>query len=113
MEARLKAEIWVKAHIRTCNFMNVPAFVVRRGDETAGSVLIKINRLNDKCMVLSPVTNFETGKRQWMQSTGADWVSEETADAYIEKQLKFDPDLWVLEIEDQEGRHFLQEDVVA
>ena len=113
MEPRLKAELWVKAHLRTCNFMNIPAFVVKRGDDQAGSVLIKINRLNDNCMVLMPTTNFETGKRQWLQGTGADWVSEGLADAYIEKQLKFDRDLWVLEIEDTEGRHLLQEDVVS
>ncbi|OUR77889.1 hypothetical protein A9Q83_10300 [Alphaproteobacteria bacterium 46_93_T64] len=113
MEPRLKAEIWVKAHIRTCSFMNVPVFVVRRGDNTAGTVLVKINRLNDMCMVLTPTTNFETGGRQWLQGTGADWVAEQTADAYIEKQLGFDRDIWVIEIEDPEGRHFLQDKVVA
>ncbi len=113
MSARLKAEIWVKAHLRTCNFMNIPAFVVRRGDNTAGVVLIKVNKLNGSCMVFTPTTDFNTGKRQWLQGTGADWVSEETADSYIEKQLKFDSDLWVLEIEDPEGRHMLQEKIVT
>jgi len=113
MTPKLKAEIWVKAHIRICSAMNVPVFVVRRGDNTSGSVLIKINRLNEKCMVLTPTTNFSTGGRQWLQATGSDWVDEATADAYIAKQVSFDTDLWVIEIEDPEGRHFLQEDVVA
>lgn len=112
MAARLKAEIWVKAHLRTCNFMNIPAFVVRRGDNTAGVVLIKVNKLNGSCMVLTPTTDFNTGERQWLQGTGADWVSEEIADSYVEKQLNFDSDLWVLEIEDPEGRHLLQEKVI-
>ncbi|WP_025898282.1 DUF1491 family protein [Sneathiella glossodoripedis] len=112
MTTRLKAEIWVKAHLRTCNFMNIPAFVVRRGDNTAGIVLIKINRLNDNCMVLTPTTDFQTGKRQWLKGTGPEWVSEELADSYIEKQIKFDSDLWVLEIEDPEGRHLLQDEVI-
>ena len=111
MEPRLKAEIWIKAHIRKCGFMNVPVFVTRRGDNTAGSVLIKINRLNNLCMVLTPTTSFEDGSRKWLQGTGPDWVNEETADRYIEKQAGFDPDLWVLEIEDPEGRHFLEEKV--
>lgn len=113
MTPRLKTELWIKAHIRKCGFMNIPVFVVRRGDDTAGSMLIKINRLNNNCMVLTPTTNFETGQRQWLQGTGADWVSEETADQYIKKQLKFDSDLWVIEIEDQEGRHVLDEKVVS
>lgn len=111
MEPRLKAEIWVKAHIRRCSVMNVPVFVARRGDETAGSVLIKINRLDDRCMILTPTTNFEDGSRKWLQGTGSDWVDEKTADAYTEKQIKFDRDLWVIEIEDSEGRHFLDEKV--
>ncbi len=113
MSPRLKAEIWVKAHIRTCSFMNVPVFVVRRGDDTAGTVLIKINRLNSKFRVLTPTTDFETGGRQWLQATGTDWVEEEIADTYIEKQISFDRDIWVIEIEDAEGRHFLQDKVVA
>lgn len=112
MTARLKAEIWVKAHLRTCNFMNIPAFVVKHGDNTAGVVLIKINRLNNKCMVLTPTTDFATGERQWLRGTGAEWVAEEAADHYIEKQLSFDSDLWILEIEDPEGRHLLQDKII-
>lgn len=111
MEPRLKAEIWAKAHIRKCSFINVPVFVVRRGDETAGSVLIKVNRLNNKCMVLIPTTNFEDGSRKWLQGTGPDWVEEQIADAYLAKQVNFDRDCWILEIEDPEGRHFLDEKV--
>ena len=113
MEPRLKAEIWIKAHIRKCAFWNIPVFVVHRGDETAGIPLIKINRLNGKCMCLSPMTDFETGKRQWYQATGPGWVDEETADSYIRKQRQNDPDIWVIEIEDSEGRHMLDEKIVT
>ncbi|MBL4907452.1 MAG: DUF1491 family protein [Sneathiella sp.] len=111
MEPRLKAEIWVKAHIRKCAFQNVLVFVTRRGDETAGAVLVKINRLNNQCMILTPTTNFEDGSRKWLQGTGPDWVEETVADGYVQKQISFDPDLWVIEIEDAEGRHFLDEKV--
>ncbi len=111
MEPRLKAAIWVKAHIRKCSFLNVPVFVARKGDETAGSVLVKVNRLNNQCMVLIPTTSFEDGSRKWLKGTGANWVEEVYADAYIDKQVNFDRDLWVIEIEDSEGRHFLDEKV--
>jgi hypothetical protein len=83
--------------------------VTRRGDDTAGSVLIKINRLGPGCRVLTPTTNFEDGTRMWLKGTGPDWVDEMDADAYIARQIKNDPDLWVLEIEDREGRAFLDE----
>ncbi|PHQ69156.1 MAG: hypothetical protein COB93_08780 [Sneathiella sp.] len=111
MQPRLKAEIWVKAHIRKCAGHNVPVMVVRRGDDTAGIVLIKVNRLGPGCMVFAPTTNFEDGSRQWRRATGADWINEADADAYIEKQIKFDSDLWVLEIEDRDGRPFLDEKI--
>ena len=42
---------------------------------------------------------------------GPDWVEEADADAYIDRRVKNDPDLWVLEIEDREGRAFLDEKI--
>lgn len=107
---RLKAEIWVKALIRRCEIEGASAMVVRRGDATSGVVLIKLNRLNGAARVLIPVRAGD-GSFQWLSGTGADPVLEADADIYIEKQRKFDPDLWVVEIEDRAGRHFLQEPV--
>jgi hypothetical protein len=110
VEARLKAAIWVKAHIRRCATAGIHAVVVRHGDDTAGSVLIKLNRLDGGCSVLSP-SNRGDGLRIWLRATGADFVPETDADGYIGRQLKRDPDLWVIEIEDREGRHCLDDPV--
>lgn len=112
MQPRLKAELWVKAHIRKCAGQNVPVMVARRGDDTAGIVLIKVNRLGPGCMVFAPTTNLTDGSREWRRATGEDWIDEADADAYIEKQIKFDPDVWVLEVEDRDGRPFLDEKIV-
>jgi len=110
MVPRVTAEFWVKALIRRCAVANVPAMVVRRGFETAGTVLIKINRLGPGCTVLVPIHDVD-GNRLWRRATGPDPVEEATADAYIEREIGRDPDLWVLEIEDREGRHFTEEPV--
>ena len=105
---RLKAEFWVKAHIRICEAQGAQAFVVRRGDETAGIVLLKVNRLDGRVVLLEPATGLD-GERTWTQLTKEQTEAE--ADAVIARAVKRDPDLWVLEIEDREGRHFLTEPV--
>ena len=110
MEPRLKAEIWVKALIRRCEVSGAAAMVVRRGDATSGVVLVKVNRLDRTASVFAPV-RMGGGSLVWMQATGPSPVPEPDADAYIERQRKFDPDIWVVEIEDRDGRHFLQEPV--
>lgn len=108
---RLKAEIWVKALIRRCEVEGAAAMVVSRGDATSGVVLVKVNSLDGLARVFSP-TRAGDGSFQWLSATGAEPIPEAEADAYIDRQKKFDPDLWVVEIEDRAGRHFLQEPVV-
>jgi len=108
---RLKAAFFVKAHIRLCASRGVTATVVRHGDDDAGNVLIKINSLDGRACVLEPATNVD-GARVWMRITGADPVDDTQADAAIARALKRDSDIWVLEIEDRDGRHFLSEPVV-
>ncbi len=110
MLPRVTAELWIKAHIRRCNALAIPAMVVRRGDDAAGAVIIKVNHLGPGCMVLAPANSLDGG-RQWRRATGDDLVAEADADAYIDRQLNMDPDIWVLEIEDREGRH-LVDDIV-
>lgn len=107
-EPRLKAELWVKAHIRICAVQGVQAFVVRRGDDTAGIVMIKVNCLDGRAFVFEPATGPD-GARRWMRLGKAE--TEADADAAIARAVGRDPDLWVLEIEDRAGRHFLTEPV--
>lgn len=107
---RVTAELWIKAHIRRCNAQAIPAMVVRRGDDQAGALIIKVNHLGPGCMVLAPANSMD-GSRQWRRAMGDDLVLEAEADAYIERQLNMDPDIWVLEIEDRLGRH-LVDDIV-
>ena len=108
---RLKAGLWVRALIRRAEAGGAAAFVVRKGDETAGTVLIRLSRLDGTCTVLSPTTAMDGG-REWLRATGAEPVPDADADAYVARQLGYDPDLWVIEIEDRDGRHFLDESVV-
>jgi hypothetical protein len=101
-EARLKTEIWVQAAVRRANLDGTTVTVVAKGDPTSGSLLVKMNRFRDGCMVLAETRDAE-GRRAWFRGTGKEPVDEATADAYIERYRKRDPDLWVVEVEDRTG----------
>jgi hypothetical protein len=104
---RLKSEIWVKAYLRRCAGEGVPGVVARRGDADAGVVYIKVSRLDGTAALFGPAAaGFADGAdRRWslMVETAADADIE----ARLAREANLDPDLWVVEIEDRQGRHFL------
>lgn len=110
MTPRLKAGFFVRAIIRRAEVAGAQGFVVKKGSEEAGAVFLKIARLDGTCLVLNQIT-LGADERGWARPLG-DWCTEEKARAYFEKQQKFDPDLWIVEIEDREGRTFVDEKVV-
>ena len=109
-DARLPTSLWVEAHVRQCSTEGVPVYVARRGDGSSGTVLLKLNQLEQGCRVLTQMRDME-GRLGWLSALGKDLVAEEDADAYLARAAARDPDLWVVEIEDREGRHFLTEKV--
>ncbi|MBT3702857.1 MAG: DUF1491 family protein [Alphaproteobacteria bacterium] len=109
-EPRIKADIWIKALIRRAQVAGAFAAVVRRGDDTAGSLLLKINKLDGQATVYVPGYNFD-GQRVWRRHNKDGATPEAEADLYIEKSVARDPDIWVVEVEDREGRTFLDEPI--
>lgn len=95
--ARVKAGIWVSMALRMGNASGRYGAVLRKGDPDAGGILVAL-RGRDGIVVLSQLRAGE-GEAAWMRGTGPDPVDQETADAYIARQLRFDPDLWVIEFE--------------
>jgi hypothetical protein len=110
MIPRLKAGIYVRAIIRRAEVAGAQAFVVRKGSEEAGALFLKIARLDGTSLVLSPARRGE-GELVWVKPLG-DATDDATASAYFDKQAKFDPDLWIVEIEDRQGRAFIDEPIV-
>ena len=110
MTPRLKAGIFVRAIIRRAEVGGASAYVLRKGAEEAGAVFLKISRLNGTCTVLDQIRRGD-GDLAWVKPLG-DSVDEDRARAYFEKQVKIDPDIWILEIEDREGRAFVDEPIV-
>ena len=116
MAVRLKSGIYVSALIRRCEAAGVQAFLVRRGAEEAGAIFIKVSRLDGTCYVLSPaqrvmLSEDEVAGRAWTRPLG-ERADDAQARDYFARQMKFDPDIWIVEIEDREGRAFVDEPIV-
>ena len=105
----LSTDIWVGALIRRAEIGGAFAVVVRKGDARAGAVLVKVLNRSDGTARLYAEATRKDGERVWMQPQLTD--QEQDLDRYIERAARIDPDIWVVEIEDREGRHFLTEPV--
>lgn len=106
---RLKSTIYVHALIRRCEAAGANAYLVRRGAEEAGAVFIKVSRLDGTCTVLSPARRSD--EFIWTRPLGES-TDEGRARDYFAKQIRIDPDIWIVEIEDKAGRVFVDEPVV-
>ncbi|NVO57466.1 DUF1491 family protein [Rhodobacteraceae bacterium B1Z28] len=101
---RLTADFWVHAYLARLRFQEIPAFVVAHGDDTAGAVLIKLNTLNGLATAFQRSFDLMSGERKWVELSSG---TEADVDQAIQRQRSFDPDLWVIEVEDRQGRHLL------
>ncbi len=109
-EPRLKSEIWVKAFMRRCWAADVPALLVRRGEDSAGAVLIKATDFDAGSVVYARGL-LPDGDWGWRRATGPEPVDEASADDYVSRQVGYDSDLWVVEIETAAVADFLDDPV--
>lgn len=110
---RLRADIWVKAYVRGCAAKGAFATVARHGDDEAGAVFIKVNCLDGSARVYGPAPSRLTSDdgigRRWAPHLAEPGTTERAADDYLGRQADYDSDLWIIEVEDREGRHFLDD----
>jgi hypothetical protein len=109
---RLKSGVWVSAYVRRCNVEGVFAAIRRRGADDAGAIFIKVNRLDDTADVYGPAPQTAFGDdapldRAFSPAMKTMPALDAEAEAYLARQIRFDPDLWIIETEDRAGRHFL------
>ena len=103
---RLTADIWVSAYLARLRLVDIPAFVTAKGDATAGAVLVKLNTLDGQAKAFQRSFDLMSGERTWVVLAEGDDAAVEAA---LARQRGFDPDLWVIEVEDRQGRHLLDE----
>lgn len=109
---RLKSALWVAAYMRRCQVEGIFAVLRRRGAEEAGAVFVRISRLDGTSDLFGPAPQsaFEaapSASRAFSPSFDKQPVADDTVEAYLARELKFDPDIWIVEVEDSSGRNFL------
>jgi hypothetical protein len=109
---RLKSGMWVSAYLRRCQIEGASAVLRRRGAEEAGAIFIKVSRLDGTAEVFGPAPQaaFDEARptdRAFVRTLKVSPSPEADAEAYLARQIKFDPDVWIVEVEDRAGRHFL------
>lgn len=107
MTPRLTADFWVRAYLARLEQAGIPAFVTAKGDATAGAVLVKVASLDGQAKAYQRSFDLISDSRVWVILKEGD---EHDVDATIARQRSFDPDLWVIEVEDRLGRSLLDED---
>ena len=103
MEPRIRAGIWVSMALRLADMAGRAGAVLRRGDPDSGGILCVLRERDGGLVVLSQVRDAE-GRPAWMGGTGAATVDQAAADAYVERQVRRDPDLWVVEFDAPDGK---------
>ncbi|HLS68460.1 MAG TPA: DUF1491 family protein [Kiloniellales bacterium] len=103
-EERLPTHVWVMAGVRRSNHDGIPAMVRHRGDAMGGLLLLKIALLDGTARAFTQQRDLD-GHLGWMAVPRDEALPDADIEAYLERALRRDPDLWLVEIEDSCGRN--------
>jgi len=109
---RLKSAIWISAYLRRCNVEGVAAVLRHRGAEEAGAIFIKVDWLDGTADLYGPAPQASFEEDHPIERAFTSMLKEHPAAAPVveeklARELRFDPDAWIVEVEDRAGRHFL------
>ena len=106
----MRSDIWVSAYLRRCTVEGVSAVLRRRGAADAGAIFVRIHRLDGRSALYGPApqslaTGFEYGvDRIFVRMHRPEWIEDRDAEERLAREFSFDPDVWIVEVEDREGR---------
>jgi hypothetical protein len=105
---RLRADIWVSAYMRTVEIQGGYAMLRRRGAAEAGAVFIVLDRLDGRAALFAPGPADEIyGERRFVRAHQAEWVDSAEIATRLEREVKRDPDVWIIDVERRDGAHGL------
>jgi hypothetical protein len=109
---RIPTELRAKAVLRTASIAGAMAVIVHRGDPDAGILFVKVRLLDGRARLLGPAPASLSPASELprlVAHLAPEGAPENEIDDYLRRQIDFDSDLWIVEIEDREGRDFLGE----
>jgi hypothetical protein len=106
MPPRLTSDLWVSAYLTRLRLADIAAYVTAKGDPTAGAVIVKVASLNGQARAFQRAFDLMSDRRVWVVLCEG---AEPEVDAVIARQRGRDPDLWVIELEDRQGRSLLDQ----
>ena len=108
---RLRSDIFVSALIRQAELSGASAMLRRRGGAEAGAIFVKIDRLDGRAALYGPAPQSEElpigVARLFTRHHAAEWLDPGEIEAKLRREIEFDPDVWIVEIEDRQGRNFI------
>jgi hypothetical protein len=108
---RLRSDIFAAALIRRAETQGAVAMLRRRGAAEAGALFIKLDRLDGRAAIYGPAPQSEDlpdgVDRLFAKVHAGDWLDPQDAESRLKREIMFDPDLWIVEIEDRDGRVFV------
>lgn len=111
MTPRLRTDFWVAALRKRAEAAGAFVAVARRGAAEAGAVYVLISRGDGRADLYGPapqsmLEDSGAGGRRFMPVATA--LSESDVQARMEREIAFDPDVWIIDIEERTGQHFLE-----
>lgn len=109
---RLKAHVWVHAYIKICAAHGLVATVVRHGDDDAGTIFLRINRLDGTSHLFAPAPAGLYGNeldRKWQDAFEGGAQADDDVESYLAREIEIDSDIWIVEVESRTGRHHLDD----
>jgi hypothetical protein len=110
---RIRADIYVAALIRRAHAQGAIAMLRRRGAAEAGAIFVRVDRLDGEAALFGPAPQSEIdedGDRRFMRMHAEEWIDQALVEDKLRREIAFDSDLWIVEIEDRKGRDFLNLD---
>ena len=112
MSSRLTSALWVDAYLRQVRLDGAFCYLAKRGAEAAGAIYVNMSLPDGNQALYGPapqsemtdeLTSIEDRMFELLQTSSAEEVATR-----LEKEKRFDPDIWVIEIENSAGIHGLK-----